>query len=113
MSFSVMSRSITRPLFPEVVAWPTAELHVGEFSAAGVFVTLEALSARIGLVPNSEESFRTLLCVGLSRAGVDELAFALVGELLNGWKPFIADVGRSSIRRLDLRRLGGGAISRR
>lgn len=103
---------MTRPLLPEVVAGPTAELQAGKFSEAAVFPTLDALSARTGLVPYSDESFRTLLCVGLSSPGAGELAFALAGELLNGWKPFIADVGKSSIRRLDFRRLGGGATQR-
>lgn len=48
-------------------------------------------------------------CVGPSSPGAGELAAvgALVDELV-GWKPFML-VDRSSIRRLDFRKLGCGA----
>lgn len=109
-----MSLSITRPLLPEVVAGPTAELHVaGEFSDVADIGECAA-----GLAVNP---------FGRNVSGFDGVLFPLTSELIfripfviegdkpfagedpcvgvpNGWKPFIVVSGSSSIRKLALRK---------
>lgn len=116
LSFSVISRSITRPLLPDVVAWPTAELHAGEFSDVAEAGEGAGLLEGLGVSPFgcSESAFgvwmfsalvlRKPFWIGLSSPGEGVTGVVPFDGVPKGWKPFIASFGNSSIRRLDFRR---------
>ena len=75
-------------------------------------MVLFALSERRGVLRWSPDILREPFCDGCSKPGRVDVPVALVGEL-KVWKAFMFELeycGSSSMRRLDLRRLGAGAV---
>ena len=62
-------------------------------------------SSREGVLMLSALSFLVPFCTGPSSAGPGETGAFPLGDDPNGWKPFMAMLGNSSIRKLDFRKL--------